>query len=96
MTSKEKKLQKKIIDLLQSKGAFVIKTIVSSRSGLPDLIACYKGNFISIEVKGESEVTALQKYNIEQIKKAGGQAIVAYNISEVIDLIENISNRKNV
>lgn len=81
---------------MQSKGAYVVKTIVGSRSGLPDLIACYQGNFLSIEVKGESEVSALQKYNIEQIKKAGGLAIVAYDISEVVDLIDVISHRKNV
>jgi Holliday junction resolvase len=73
-----------------------VKTIVASRSGLPDLIACYKGYFISIEVKGDSEVSALQKYNLEQIQKAGGAAIVAYDISEVVDLIEVISHRKNI
>lgn len=90
--SKEKKLQKKIIALLQSKGAYVIKTIVTNRTGIPDIIACYKGYFISIEVKGESKLTALQEYNINYITKAGGKAIVAYNLGDVNDLLDIIDN----
>lgn len=96
MVSKEKKLQKKIIQLLQSKGAYVIKSIVTHRAGVPDIIACYDGKFIAIEVKGNSDVSPLQKFNIEKIKNAGGMAIVAYDISEVVDLIDESSYRKKV
>jgi hypothetical protein len=47
------------------------------RSGVPDIIACYKGKFIGIECKaGNNEPTLLQKHNMKQIKRNQGLAIV--------------------
>lgn len=58
---------------------------------MPDIIACFKGRFIAIECKaGKGKLTELQKYNIEQIKSAGGLAIVINesNIEELITLVK--------
>jgi Holliday junction resolvase len=47
------------------------------RSGVPDIIACYKGYFIAIECKaGVGKPTALQEQQIAKIRNAGGAAIV--------------------
>jgi Holliday junction resolvase len=47
------------------------------RSGVPDIIACYKGYFIAIECKaGVGKPTALQEQQLAKIRKAGGAAIV--------------------
>ena len=56
------------------------------RAGIPDIICCYKGQFIGIEVKdygnGPSE---LQLAHGRQIVRAGGKFIVAYSVKDVQD-----------
>lgn len=45
--------------------------------GIPDLIICLNGLFVAVELKKEDgKPSALQLYNIEQIKKSNGQAII--------------------
>jgi Holliday junction resolvase len=47
------------------------------RSGVPDIVGCYKGYFFAIECKaGKGTTTALQDKNIKEIEKAGGRVIV--------------------
>jgi Holliday junction resolvase len=56
------------------------------RSGVPDIVGCYKGHFFAIECKaGKGTTTALQDKNIKEIKKAGGRVIVVNenNLEEV-------------
>ena len=51
--------------------------MVFNEHGIPDIIICLKGLFIAIELKTEEgKPSALQLWNIEEIKKSGGQAIV--------------------
>lgn len=71
----EKKFENKLKAYLKSQGCWVLKTWGGGyqRSGLPDLLCCYKGKFIAIEVKSEiGKASELQKYEIEQIRKAEG------------------------
>jgi len=81
----EAKVQKKVLDWLGKNGYYTIKTIVSNKKGVPDIIACSpKGQFIGIEMKyGSNKASKLQEYNIEQIKKNGGIAFVAYDLETV-------------
>lgn len=56
------------------------------RSGVPDIVGCYKGHFFAIECKaGKGTTTALQDKNIKDIEKAGGRVIVVNenNLEEV-------------
>jgi Holliday junction resolvase len=56
------------------------------RSGVPDIVGCYKGHFFAIECKaGKGTTTALQDKNIKEIEKAGGRVIVVNenNLEEV-------------
>lgn len=46
--------------------------------GTPDLLLCCSGKFVALELKSEHGcLSALQKYNLEQVRKVGGVAIVA-------------------
>ena len=46
-------------------------------SGIPDIIGCYHGRFIAIEMKVDrGKPTPLQLYNLEQIRKNEGYAAV--------------------
>ena len=52
-------------------------TEVINVHGIPDLIICLKGKFVAIELKNEDgKPSALQLYNIKQIKQSGGQAFI--------------------
>ena len=74
---------KKIRDLLDNKfPGFYFKSHGSEfqMSGLPDIIGCYKGRFIGIEVKdpeGNHPTSELQKKRIREIRQAGGIAFTA-------------------
>lgn len=88
----EKQIQNKIIKYLSDK-CYVIKTISTNKSGVPDIICCYQGKFIAFEVKTEktkNNVSDLQKYNIEQIQNNKGLAFVISSLDEVKNIIENI------
>jgi hypothetical protein len=63
------------------------------RSGVPDIIACYKGKFIGIECKsGNNKPTLLQLRNIDDIKRNQGLAIVINeaNIESLLALVKEI------
>ena len=90
---KEQDIQKKIKDWLEKQGAYVVKVISASKAGIPDLLVCYKGKFIGIEVKTpktKTNVSDLQYYNIELIDKAMGYAIVAWDLEGVQSFIRKI------
>lgn len=59
--------------------------------GTPDLILCKGGMFLAVELKvNEEEPDELQKFKMEEIRKAGGIAIVARpaNANIVYDFIK--------
>ena len=95
MATPESKVKKKVKKILDDLGAYHFSPMATGfgRSGVPDIIVCYKGKFIGIECKaGKGKLTALQEYNIEQIKRNQGLAIVIYegNIEELLALVKEI------
>lgn len=82
----EQKLQKKILDWLNKNGFYTVKTIVSNKKGVPDILACSpQGRFVAIEVKyGDNKASKLQEYNLAKINEAGGIAFVAWDLETVI------------
>lgn len=91
----EQDIQRKIIKYLESIGAYVVKVVASNKSGTPDIIACYRGIFLAIEVKRpetKTNVSELQIYNIKKIKEAGGIAIVSWDLDTVKATIEEINS----
>lgn len=79
---KEKPFENKIKKFLKSENCWFIKYWgggIFTQEGVPDLIACVNGNFVAIEVKGDGgKPSELQKYNIEEIIKSGGTALILY------------------
>lgn len=61
------------------------------RAGIPDIICCFKGRFIALEIKaGKGKTTALQDREIAAINAHGGIAIVVNenNINDVLELLK--------
>lgn len=60
-------------------------------AGIPDIIVCYKGQFIGLEAKvGRNNPTKLQSVTLEQIHNAGGIAVVVRTVDDVKAVIEKI------
>lgn len=93
--AEEKRFETRLKKILKDRGAWYLKTFSDGiqRAGVPDLLVCYKGHFIAIEVKSERGVpTQLQLIEIREIKKAGGYAFVIRpsNLDDLIDLLDKI------
>lgn len=89
----EQQIQTKIKTWLENNGAYVVKVIQASKAGVPDLLVCYKGHFIGIEVKRPStknNVSKLQKHNLNLIQAAEGKTIVAWDLDMVIDFFKEL------
>lgn len=89
---KVKKQVKKILDDLKAYH-FSPMTAGYGRSGVPDIIVCYKGHFIGIECKsGNNEPTLLQKHNMKLIKDNQGLALVINegNINELLTIMKGL------
>ena len=89
----EQAIQSDILKYLKSVGAYTIKVSAATKAGIPDIICCYKGRFIAIEVKrpeAKTNVSPLQVANISMIINAQGEAIVAWDKEMVKTFINNI------
>lgn len=76
----EKNFENRVKKYLNEKGAYVIKYWGGgnfTRSGVPDLLVCYRGRFLGLEIKAENgKPSELQLHHLEQIRKAGGYAFI--------------------
>jgi len=91
----ENLVKRRIREYLKKKRVYCFAAAAGPFSvhGVPDLICCYQGRFIGIEVKAPgkaSNVTKNQRYHLDQIKANGGLAIVADNVDTVIELFDSL------
>lgn len=89
----ERQLTHKIINKLKQLGGYWIKTHGNpfQKSGLSDIIGCFQGRFIALEVKlpkKRSNLTLRQKIFLQKIKEAGGISAVITSQEEVINLLK--------
>ena len=90
MRGLEGKIQKGIIDKLESKGYFVINLIKTNQNGIPDLLALKDGEkplFIEVKQPGK-EASILQKWRIGYLQKLGFTAFVADSLDQVLTRIK--------
>lgn len=90
----EAKVKRAVTKLLKSRDVYYFYPVASGygSAGIPDIVACHRGLFIGIECKaGKNQPTALQLYNIEKIRNAGGLALVVWeDLTELVELLDNI------
>ena len=95
----EKNFENKIKKFLKEQNCYYIKYWSGgqfTKSGVPDLLICCNGYFVAVEVKAENgKPSELQLYNIDEIKKAGGFAMILYpnqfdNFKKFIKLLKNV------
>jgi len=89
----EAKVKKVVAEQLRNLGAYYFYPVTSGygRSGVPDIVGCYKGRFFGIECKArDNKPTPLQQINLDDIDKQSGIALVINekNMHSVQDLLE--------
>src|SRR5210317_1745723 len=75
----EKKVKNKVVKILKAHGVYYFfpATYGMGRSGIPDIVVCYKGKFIGIECKANgNKPTKLQLKHLNDITLAGGMSLV--------------------
>lgn len=85
----ESKVKKACVEIITRHGGWYVFPVMGGygRSGIPDIIVCYRGRFLAIECKaGYNKTTALQEREILAIHKAGGSAMVVRE--DTTDLLE--------
>lgn len=90
---KEKNIENKVKKYLKERGAYFVKVHGGfyGTLGTPDILVCYKGRFIGIEMKAPGEEpTKIQKQRIRQIREAGGIAFKADCLEDVKLIVESI------
>lgn len=94
---KEKYYENKLKAWLKHRGAWLLKYWgggVYTRAGVPDLLVCYKGRFVAIEVKGpHGRISDAQRAEMAAIEEAGGIGVFYYPgaetaIDRIFDMID--------
>lgn len=85
----EKTIVATITKQLRARGVWVLKTVGGhGRTGLPDLLLCFDGRFVAIEVKRPgAKVTARQDAELRKIRQAGGLAAVVTSWEDVMQIL---------
>jgi Holliday junction resolvase len=63
----------------------------AGRNGLPDIVACHLGRWISIECKApRGRLRPLQIFELEQAARAGGYTLVCRDVAQLRALLDEI------
>ena len=78
----EKQFENKVKTFLKDNGCWFLKYwggAAYTKSGIPDILVCCNGYFIGLELKAPNgKPSDLQIYNLREIDKAGGYAVLLY------------------
>ena len=86
-----------IRNILTQAGAYhaVIHQSGFGVAGIPDILACYRGRFLGIEVKAPGRKgTALQLRQLELINGAGGLGLIADDPDKVRELLTWLDHQR--
>mgnify|MGYP003627797363 FL=1 len=91
MATPESRVKRVVVNQLKQLKAYYFFPATGGygRSGVPDIVGCWKGMFFGIECKaGKNKPTALQEKNLRDISDAGGLALVVNeeNMKDVTQL----------
>lgn len=94
----EGKVVKKIRDHLKKRGARSFKIHGGDNPyqevGIPDLLVCFRGRFIGLEVKLPGEKPSpVQRVVLRSIEEAGGIAAVVTSVAEVEVILKRIARK---
>lgn len=95
----ERRLVQKIVAYLESQGARSFKIHGEEGSyqeaGIPDLLVCWRGRFIGLEVKLPGNTPSpIQEKVLREIKGSGGIASVVSSVEQVRSLLAKLEKKR--
>jgi hypothetical protein len=94
----ERRLVQKIQAYLEQQGARPFKIHGDDsyqEAGIPDLLVCYRGRFIGLEVKLPGNTPSpLQEKVLREIKGSGGIAAVVTSVEQVRNLLAKLEKKR--
>jgi len=98
MGQAESTVQADILAYIRGCGGYAVNIggNASMAKGTPDVLACYKGVFLGLEVKKPEEsygLTTPQRIRLKQIAKAGGVSCSVASVDDVARVIRLIDER---
>lgn len=94
----ETALVRRIRRELERRGAWTVKIHGGpmQESGIPDIVGCYRGRFLGLEVKRPDgdRPSGLQRYMIEKVTTAGGFACAVRTVEEALAVLDKIDNEE--
>lgn len=88
----------RILEYCRGKGGRWIKIVATDNPygeiGISDILGCYHGLFVAIEVKQEGEdPSPLQRLFLKEVADAGGFSTTARNIEDVVKFMDDVDRR---
>jgi hypothetical protein len=95
----ERRLVNSIRAYLEGKDAWVFKVHGGDNpfqeSGVPDLLVCWRGRFIGLEVKQPGKKpTPRQEHVLREVRRAGGVVEVVSSVEQVEKLLKRTSRKR--
>lgn len=73
----------------------IVRYDASTTSGISDLLLCYKGTFVAIELKAEDGCSSQQQRDfIADVEECGGRGAVCYNLYQVLSAMGAFEDTK--
>lgn len=92
----EAKLSRKIIQALREHNVWCYKVWGNQMTpaGIPDIVGVFEGQFLGIETKMPGgKLSDIQKYRINEMRKAGAVITVARSVEEALELVNHLQHR---
>ena len=89
----EYRIVQNIKKLIKSRGGWCVKIHGGpyQDAGTPDILACYRGRFIAIEVKTSRGVVRPEQKVVQRaITGSGGYALITHLVGEVADVLDAV------
>jgi len=87
-------LSRMILSFLRERGAWAFRVHGSPllNEGIPDILACYRGKFLALEVnRTDRRLSKLRKIELVRLFRAGGVSAVVYSVADVQRLLDKIA-----
>ena len=87
----EQKIQFLITNYLKKEGWWITKLMMTTTSGIPDLLCIKGGKTIFIEVKKPGgRLSKIQEYRIAEIRKENIPVLITDNLQEVKEWVDTM------
>lgn len=90
----EKTIVNNVLKRVRARGGYWLKIHGSQwqQAGVPDIIGCYLGRYVSFEVKRDAagKPSDLQAYTMKRIRTEGGVSILIHSVDQAFAILDRL------